>query len=94
MEGHRRWSVLFGPIADMPFGDMDLWEDQSLPVAGDQAYPVALWIGPKGKVVRPDARVLAYLEGLLLALAETREQEIDQGRWTLGPMLERTAPGP
>jgi tetratricopeptide (TPR) repeat protein len=81
-EGQGRWAVWFGPIADMPFGDVDLWEDQDLPVAGERAYPVALRIGPKGKVARPDARILAYLEGLLLTLAETSEGEIDQGRWT------------
>jgi tetratricopeptide (TPR) repeat protein len=76
-----RWAVWFGPIEDMPFGDVDLWEDQGLPMAGDEAYPVALRIGGKGRIVRPDPRVLAYLEGLLLALAETSEKEIDRGRW-------------
>lgn len=81
-EDRSRWAVWYGPIADMPFGDVDLWEDHGLPVAGDQAYPVAIQVGPKGKIVRPDHRVLAYLEGLLLALAETSEGEIDQGRWS------------
>ena len=81
-QARSRWAVWYGPIQDMPFGDADLWEDHGLPVAGDQAYPVALRIGPNARVVRPDARVLAYLEGLLLALAETSEGEIDQGRWT------------
>lgn len=33
-------------------------------------------------ITRPDAGVLAYLEGLLLALAETTEEEIDRGRWS------------
>ncbi len=51
-------------------------------MAGDEAYPVALRIGGKGRIVRPDPRVLAYLAGLLLALAETREEEIDRGRWS------------
>jgi len=82
MQARSRWAVWYGPIEDMPFGDADLWEDSGLPVAGDQAYPVALRIGPNAKVARPDARVLAYLEGLLLALAEASEGEIDQGRWT------------
>jgi tetratricopeptide (TPR) repeat protein len=77
-----RWAVWYGPVHEMPFGDVDLWEDHGLPVAGDQAYPVALRIGPRKKIVRPDARILAHLEGLLLALAETSEGEIDQGRWT------------
>lgn len=81
MEGRTRWAVWYGPIMDMPFGDGDLWEDHGLPVAGDQAYPVALRFDAKGRIVRPDPRALAYLEGLLLALAETSEGEIDQGRW-------------
>jgi tetratricopeptide (TPR) repeat protein len=81
-EGRDRWAVWYLPIQDIPFGDADLWEDHGLLVAADQAYPVALQFGPKAKVVRPDAKVLAYLEGLLLALAETSEGEIDQGRWT------------
>jgi tetratricopeptide (TPR) repeat protein len=82
MQGRSRWAVWYGPIQEMSFGDADLWEDRGLPVAGEQAYPVALRVGPDTQVVRPDATVLAYLEGLLLALAETSEGEIDQGRWT------------
>ena len=77
-----RWAVWFLQKEDMPFGDLDLWEDQGLPVARDVAYPVALRIGGKGRIVRPDPRVLAYLAGLLLALAETSEEEIDRGRWS------------
>lgn len=76
-----RWSVLFGPITDVPFGDADLWEDHRLPVAGDEAYPLAIRLGGTG-AQRPDARTLAYLEGLLAALAATTEDEIDAGRWT------------
>lgn len=77
-----RWSVFFGPVLEMPFGDVDLWEERGLPVAGDDAYPVAVRFSPDGKLRRPDAAVLSYLEGLLRALAETTEDEIDQGRWT------------
>jgi len=76
-----RWSVLFGPITDLPFGDADLWEDHGLPVAGPDAYPLAIRVGA-GDVRRPDARALAYLEGLLGAFAATTEDEIDTGRWT------------
>ncbi len=83
MRTRSRWAVWYGPIEEMPFGDADLWEDQMLPVAADHAYPVALRVGgPDATIVRPDARVLAYLEGLLLALAETSEEEIDRGRWS------------
>jgi tetratricopeptide (TPR) repeat protein len=75
-----RWSVLFGPMPDLPFGDVDLWEDHGLPVAGDDAYPMAVLFSEDG-VRRPDARTLAYLEGLLAALAATTDDEIDGGRW-------------
>lgn len=75
------WSVLFGPITDLPFADADLWEDHGLPVAGGEAYPVAIRFGVD-EVRRADARTLAYLEGLLGAFAATTEDEIDTGRWT------------
>ena len=77
-----RWSLFFGPISHLPFGDADLWADHGLPVAGDAAYPVAIQFTPGGKAHRPDARVLSYLEGLLRAIAETTENEMDEGRWT------------
>lgn len=76
-----RWSLFFGRMPEMPFGDAELWEERGLPVAGDDAYPVAVRFSPDGKLRRPDAAVLSYLEGLLRALAETTEDEIDQGRW-------------
>jgi tetratricopeptide (TPR) repeat protein len=79
--GRPRWSVLFGPITGLPFGDADLWEDHRLPVAGDDAYPLASRFGG-AELRRPDARTLAYLEGLLGAFAVTTEDEIDAGRWT------------
>jgi tetratricopeptide (TPR) repeat protein len=82
LEGQGRWSVLYGPISEMPFGDADLWEEHGFPVAGDEAYPVAMRLGSDEKYRRPDAQMLANLEGLLLALARTSEEEIDRGRWT------------
>lgn len=82
LEGQGRWSVLYGPISEMPFGDADLWEEHGLPVAGDEAYPVVMRLGSDGSIRRPDAQMLADLEGLLLALAGTSEEEIDRGRWT------------
>ncbi|MFQ5946299.1 MAG: hypothetical protein ACE5NC_08630, partial [Anaerolineae bacterium] len=77
-----RWSIFFGPIMEMPFGDADLWEEHALPVAGAEAYPVAVRFDPDRTLRRPDAAVLSYLEGLVLALAGTTEDEIDRGRWT------------
>lgn len=77
-----RWSLFYGPISHLPFGDADLWEEHDLIVAGDDAYPVAVQFRPGRQPRRPDARVLSYLEGLLSVLAETTENEIDRGRWT------------
>ena len=39
---HGEWAMLYGPLPDMPFGDVDLWEEHRLPVAGPSAYPVAI----------------------------------------------------
>jgi tetratricopeptide (TPR) repeat protein len=89
---HRgKWAVLYGAITDLSFDDADLWEEHGLPVADDQAYPVAVWFGPGGEIRRPDAGTLADLEGLLLALAATGEDQIDQGRWSKDV---RTSDGP
>ncbi|HSB68203.1 MAG TPA: tetratricopeptide repeat protein, partial [Candidatus Methylomirabilis sp.] len=82
LEGQGRWSVLYGPISEMPFGDTDLWEEYGLPMAGDEAYPVAMRVGADGSVRRPDAGMLSDLEAILRALAGTSEDEIDRGRWT------------
>jgi tetratricopeptide (TPR) repeat protein len=81
LETGEHWSVLFGPITDLPFDDVDLWDDENLPVADEDAYPLALCYSGRGKNRRPGRDVLAFLEGLLRALAETSEEEIDRGRW-------------
>jgi tetratricopeptide (TPR) repeat protein len=90
-EQRGKWAVLYGPIMDLSLHDADLWEEHALPAAGDQAYPVAVWFGPGGEIRRPDAGTLADLEGLLLALAATGEDEMDQGRWS---KEVRTSDGP
>lgn len=77
-----RWTVFFGPIDEMPFGDVDLWEEHALPVAGPLAYPVAVWFGPDGQLRRPEGPMLAELEAILRALARATENEIDSGRWS------------
>jgi hypothetical protein len=77
----KHWSVLFGPVTELPFGDVDLWEDYDLPVAGEDAYPVAICFQPRGKQRRPGLDILAFLEGLMQVLAQTTEEEIDSGRW-------------
>jgi tetratricopeptide (TPR) repeat protein len=77
----KHWSVVFGPITEMPFGDADLWEEHHLPVAGKDAYPVAICFQPRGKQRRPGPDILTFLEGLMRTLAQTTEEEIDSGRW-------------
>jgi tetratricopeptide (TPR) repeat protein len=77
-----KWSVTFGPLDQLPFGDVDLWQDHGLAVAGSTAFPLAIWFGPD-KVRRPAARELADLEAILRAIARSTEAEIDQGRWTI-----------
>ncbi|MFQ6034277.1 MAG: hypothetical protein ACE5NM_00315 [Sedimentisphaerales bacterium] len=75
------WALLFGPITELPFGDVDLWQDYHLPAAEEQAYPVAICFQPGRKQRRPRPDILAFLEGLMRALAQTTEDQIDSGRW-------------
>jgi len=77
-----KWSVTFGPLDQLPFGDADLWQDHGLVVAGPTAYPLAIWFGPD-ELRRPDAGELADLEAILRAIARSTEAEFDRGRWTV-----------
>jgi tetratricopeptide (TPR) repeat protein len=77
------WALTYDPIVHMGFADADLWEDEGLPVAGPDAYPLVICAERRLKrFTRPDAPALAFLEGLLRALADTTEDELDSGRWT------------
>ena len=77
----RHWSVFFETIMRLPFGDADLWQDYKLPVADEDAYPIAVCWDPGGKHRRPRADILAFLEGLMKALAQSTEEQIDTERW-------------
>jgi tetratricopeptide (TPR) repeat protein len=76
------WSLEYGPVMFLPLPDADLWEDRGLSVASPEAYPLLICQQPGESYVRPDAGTLAYVEGLLRALAQTTEDEMDGGRWT------------
>jgi tetratricopeptide (TPR) repeat protein len=76
------WSIQFDNIVGLPMPDADLWEDHGLPVASEEAYPCAACIMGHGRARRPDAPELSFLEGVLYALTESTEAEIDSGRWT------------
>jgi tetratricopeptide (TPR) repeat protein len=82
LEDGGRWAVLFDPPWKTAFSDLDLWEEHGFPLAAPEAYPMATWFGPSGRMRRPDARELADIETILLALSRTTEAEIDQGRWS------------
>lgn len=105
----RARGVTFGPIDELPFADVDAWEDFGLPVAGRHAYPLAADLRRDASVRRPDARELTCIEALLRAFAETTEDELDTGHWrrrvqtfdgpidltfTLPLLLEAEASGP
>jgi tetratricopeptide (TPR) repeat protein len=81
-EHEPHWRLDYVRIDELPVLDVALWTDMGLPVAGPEAYPVA--VRPTGyrEFERPDGRRLAFLEGILRALAATSEADIDSGRWT------------
>jgi len=84
---HRKhgglWAVTFGPILAMPLSDADFWEDDAFPVAGPKAYPTAAkQDSSQGTIDRPDAATLAFMEGVMRAIAATSEDELDSGRWS------------
>ncbi|MCP4708991.1 MAG: hypothetical protein GY869_10225 [Planctomycetes bacterium] len=85
------WSMIFDTITELPLDDADLWEDYDLPVAGDDAYPVACSFGRQGKFRRPGVNILTFMEGLMRALAQTTEEQMDAGPWEI---LVETFKGP
>lgn len=75
-----QWEINFLKPWAAPSADSDLWEERGLPWAGDGFIPVAgFW--QNGAFRRPDRRQIAFFEGLLAALAATREEDLDSGRW-------------
>lgn len=76
------WAIGFDTVEEVPPDDLDLWRRHGLPLAHEDAYPVALFLGgPLPEIRRPDARLLGLFEGILRALAATTEDEMDSGRW-------------
>jgi tetratricopeptide (TPR) repeat protein len=79
----RAFGVTYGPIDDLPFADVDAWEDLGLPVVNSRAYPLAADLAIDGTMRRLNAGELAAAEALLRALALTTEDELDSGSWRL-----------
>jgi tetratricopeptide (TPR) repeat protein len=76
------WACHFDPLHQLPTPDADLFEDHDLPAADEEAYPWLVWMGGKGRVRRPSAAVLTFVEGLLSALADTSADDTEQGSWS------------
>jgi tetratricopeptide (TPR) repeat protein len=77
----RAFGVTYGPIDDLPFADVDAWEDLGLPVVNAQAYPLAADLASDGTMRRLNVGELTAAEALLRALAQTTEDELDSGSW-------------
>jgi tetratricopeptide (TPR) repeat protein len=77
----RAFGVTYGPIDDLPFADVDAWEDLGLPVVNSRAYPLAADLASDGTMRRLNAGELAAAEALLRALTQTTEDELDSGSW-------------
>ncbi len=77
----RAFGVTYGPIDDLPFADVDLWEDLNLPAVNPRAYPLAADLASDGTMRRLNAKELTAAEALLRALAQTTEDELDSGSW-------------
>ena len=82
MENGSDWAIYLSPAWETAFGDLYAWERFGLPLASERAYPTAMRIDKDHRPQRPDAGRLAYFEGLLRVLADTREEEMDRGRWS------------
>jgi len=77
----RANGVTFGPAYELPFADLDAWEEHGWPVAGRHAYPLPCDLYADGRFIRPTTTELTYMEVLMRALADTTEDELDAGRW-------------
>ena len=88
-DGHPRhaqatcggWMLSYGPIMDLPLADSELWERESLPLAGEEAYPFLVRLQEETEPRLADSSRMTFVEGLLRALARTTEDDLDSGRW-------------
>ncbi|MCB9852529.1 MAG: tetratricopeptide repeat protein [Phycisphaerales bacterium] len=76
------WSMNFDALEALSISDIELWDTNNLPAAAADAYPSVCRFGPGMNVRRPSAKVLGFVTGLLLVLAETRAEDLDGERWT------------
>lgn len=78
--GKGLWTVSFETVEDAPPEDLEIWDRHGLPWIDGQICPSVSLLGLH-QAARPDSRRLAFVEGLLRALALTSRGELDSGRW-------------
>jgi hypothetical protein len=77
------WSVTFDPPENPTPPDFEAWQQHDLPLADEDAFPLALRLDPRHGGTRPPTPAeLTYLEGLLRAVARVGDDDLDHGRWT------------
>lgn len=88
MGQHGYWAVSIDEPTEALSSDVALWLRHELPRVGDGRVPVALYFD-RDAPQRPDARTLAFFEGVLSALASITEEEIDAGRFERAVITHR-----
>ena len=81
LHDHSGWLIFAMKPTEVPFAELDLWEDLALPTVMDEQIPLVVRYGPKRRIRRPSPRMLAFFAGLLRAIAASTEEEADAGRW-------------
>jgi len=77
------WSVTFCDPWEVPIAEHDLWLDEGLPTDPTGRIPAAVQYGPKRRIRRASPKMLAFFEGLFLALARSTEDQLDSGEWEM-----------
>lgn len=77
------WTIIFQNITGLPGVEADWWESERLPVANPKAYPLMKFQDADKSIIRrPGARELAFAEGVMRALGETTEADLENHRWS------------
>ena len=75
------FSLTFDSPADVGLADVELWKELDLPLETGEAFPSMVYFSKEGPR-RPTPKELDFTTIVLKALAATREEELDSGRWT------------
>lgn len=78
-----QWTVWLQAKHEAPVADVDLWEKHGLDLASDDAFPHLLGVGTTGTIRAADAAFLEFVTGLLNALADSGEEQLNTGQWSV-----------